>query len=94
MENFTQGEWWNSDNCSDIIAMASQLKIAKVHSVDQSKDQEQMRANAKLIAAAPDLFNSLRLCINLLYDTYADSSFSPTIKIAEKAIQKATLKRK
>ncbi len=52
--NFSQGEWFASG--LEIIAMPTQTKIAKV----SGETYAAANANAKLIAAAPELLNSLK----------------------------------
>lgn len=52
-------------------------------------DAENQKANAKLIAAAPDLLESLKQCVERL--SVIETQFpSPWIEKAQKAIAKAT----
>lgn len=49
----------------------------------------EMKANAKLIAAAPDLLKSLQECVKAM-KIVTSSAIKPFIERAEQAIKKAT----
>lgn len=53
------------------------------------KDNPECLANAKLIAAAPDLLRALDMCVKLLYDCKFNS-LDDQVAEAEAAIKKAT----
>jgi len=58
MSKHTQGEW--GQERADIIAMPTQTKICRI---DAQVDVEEMKANARLIAASPNLLAKLKqLC--------------------------------
>lgn len=62
--------WWNPELSTEIIAMPSQIKIARVFSVDNSENQEAMQANARLIANAPSLLQSNILLLDAIEMLY------------------------
>lgn len=63
---FTKGPWTNSGEGHYIVARNSDGElvrhnsIAKVFPDDQHSPDEETRANAKLIAAAPELYKALK----------------------------------
>lgn len=59
-----------------------EILIADIH----GNNEEEAEANAKLIAAAPELLAALQMIINATHD---DSYMEDAIKYAEKAINKA-----
>lgn len=79
----TEGEWFASG--TEVVSMPSQVKISNQIS---GENYEKAKANAKLIAAAPDLlkalsdlYNSIDSCVELTPDVLLK---------AKQAIKKAT----
>lgn len=67
------------------------LDINHATEESQEADEEQMAANARLIAAAPDLLETLRLCEGNIY-SLADAHpviFTKWLKVVRAAIAKA-----
>jgi len=91
---FTKGEWKYRD--------AIGKNYYYIETVDQThqntfigevggglQSSAEIKANAKLIAAAPDLFESLEECV-IAMKKVCSSAITPFIERAEKAIKKAT----
>ena len=55
---------------------------------DYSQEWKAMEANARLIAAAPDLLAACEWCANWA-DTYADANVLPVVKALKAALVKA-----
>jgi hypothetical protein len=86
----TQGEWEHviekdGMNNNDVIKHNNQY-IATIHVTGSGKE---WNANAKLIAAAPDLLRALEMCVKLLYACRFNSN-DDQVAEAEAAIKKAT----
>ena len=95
--NITKGEWFIS-NDNQIVSMPSQCKITNRVS---GWNPEEAKANAKLIASAPDLLNALIGVLNIMNDSEGVAGYHlngdiaswdefEEIKQAEQAIKKAT----
>lgn len=75
--NFTKGDWMVSGD-DQIVSMPSQCKIANRIS---GWNYEELKANARLIAAAPKMFYTLDLIANMEEDrgrsgcTYGDTEY-------------------
>ena len=86
-KKFTTGDWFVSGG-TEVVSMPSQCKISNRVS---GWNYEESKANAKLIAAAPDMFDALE-CI--CKDKEVWSELSDTQKtMVEQAIKKATNER-
>lgn len=89
----TQGIPWqieeDEDGNYEIINESWQVSIAKVYRYDRD---EQARANAKLIAASPDLLEALQLILNGvgLKDSNCFHNGKHIERIIREAIKKAT----
>lgn len=91
---FTKGEW--SALIVDIpdykqVCIASESEkrmIAHVY-IPEDNITEEIQANARLIAAAPDLLKALEHCVNALKVVYSMGATTPIIERAEKVINKA-----
>ena len=94
----TKGEWRIEDKLGDETSYLILDKIGYEVCVADSefiKDIDEVIANAKLIAAAPDLLEALQLVTDELFqaieciNSVESAKSSTNIKIAEKAINKA-----
>lgn len=84
-KKFTEGEWFVS-NYDQIVAMPSQCKITNRVS---GWNSEEAKANAKLIAAAPELLDALISLVNGCLSE-SDSDRVKSLRMAKEAIKKAT----
>ena len=83
--NITKGEWFVS-NDNQIVSMPSQCKITNRVS---GWNPEEAKANAKLIAASPELLYALIALVNgCLSDSESDKVVS--LRKAKQIIKKAT----
>ncbi len=95
--NHTSGKWYVSDIKQDdgeyIYSDTNQFSaIARVYK-DGNPHKEQAEANAKLMAAAPDLLEALKPLMSLFLNetNYPEGTIGYTLKQqAIKAIEKAT----
>ena len=93
MENFTKGEWYlkESTECIEIFSRIKKgnKKICSIFSKWYGAENTQL-ANAKIIAASPDLLEALRDLV-WLYENHAlDNELKESINLkAKKAIEKA-----
>jgi hypothetical protein len=90
-QNHTPGPW--KTNCLHIERQNGQSIAATVHDSWQTEEEE--LANARLIAAAPELLEALQQCVGLLsVAVMADGATSlygsPVTQKARAAIAKAT----
>ena len=94
MENLkhTKGEWF-ANNCM-VTINGTFNEIAKCHSLSNNNclSLEEMRANAKLIAAAPDLLEALIEALPAVMELNGEyqEGWDETIIKIENAINKAT----
>lgn len=90
MDKHTKGSWFASGR--DIIAMPSQIKIAKVDGVsmhDAELGHPEMEANARLIAAAPDLLEAAKKAVDTLHVLGETIVVEEAVSALEKAIKSA-----
>ncbi len=81
---YTSGPWWRSGlEVGDAPMM--NIKIAKA----SGATYEEAKANAKLIAAAPELFETLKLMINTFEPFAKEAQFVSGIFMAKQVIKKA-----
>ena len=98
MNKHTPGPW----NCNRASAAGREIIVSEVSPVDvavlshRDKSQSEINANARLIAAAPDLLEALEWCAETLAVFVADGSAAPesvigkNLTTARAAIAKAT----
>lgn len=77
----TKGEWSFGHN---VGVYSGNTHIADINPVENGFDET--LANAKLIAAAPDLLEALKLMVDVV-----DGNYSEATDIAKAAIEKATI---
>jgi hypothetical protein len=78
----TPGPWWNPEHSNEVMTIPrGDIKICKVHAISEDNNGQ---ANAKLIAAAPEL---LEACI-AIRDGWGKNLSEP-MKMINTAIQKA-----
>ena len=83
----TKGDWFVSGSL-EVVAMPTQVKIGRI----SGANLEEAKANAKLIAAAPDLLNLALFVEEFCEMTQSDKRiFLKKLKnLSDKAIAKAT----
>jgi|DEB0MinimDraft_10_1074344.scaffolds.fasta_scaffold16653_4 hypothetical protein len=86
----TKGEWFASG--TEVISIPSQVKISNQIS---GENYEKAKANAKLIAAAPDLLEALKIFrkqVGITWDSVDGKDFEAgaMLDIIDNAIKKAT----
>jgi hypothetical protein len=65
------------------------LKLASIEQMPSNNENERM-ANARLIAAAPDLLDALEACLDyLLLDSMMEEDAAPEIEKGRSALRKA-----
>ena len=85
MSNHTHGKWTIHEGQSDLEAFSIETPDKHIGFVTNSLDDDgneytsaEDKANARLIAAAPDMFDTLRYVQSLLDDvTAAEDGYSP-----------------
>lgn len=82
LTNFTKGDWMVSGE-DQIVSMPSQCKIANRIS---GWNYEELKANARLIAAAPNLLEACQLALRTLA---SQNIYGKTYLTLETAIEKA-----
>ena len=89
MSKFTQGEWeWDKENCLVFTTMYSEDGSSERYYVadfemDYAISREEREANARLIAAAPEMYELLKSLVNtLLAHSYSSYSQDKVIRIA------------
>lgn len=86
MNKHTQGEWVSLAYRVDVDVADG---LSGICEMSEWMDESEMEANAKLIAAAPDLLKSLQECVKAM-KIVTSSAIKPFIERAEQAIKKAT----
>ena len=73
MSKHTPGPWLPNDDCREIVAVENGFMVASIHGPDHrltGKDRREghacATANARLIAAAPDLLEALQRFVALM----------------------------
>lgn len=91
MENLkhTKGEWF-ANNCT-VTIQGTFDEIAKCHSLSNSNglSLEEMRSNAKLIAAAPELLEALINMVKMYEEIEPAGGYQGYYELAKIAITKA-----
>lgn len=87
--NYTPGPWvYDPNDRDDLIVKAGSSKVCEVTD-NRAFTLQQCQANAKLIAAAPDLLNAAYLAINALKLYTNGKAVDAFVKLND-AITKAT----
>lgn len=102
MSKHTPGPWRSHTNGSDFFVTATDFhgangKVAKCYVADVQKfrnesGEDECQANAKLIAAAPDMLEALKGILNSFHEsvkTTASLDEFPSLKAVQAAIAKA-----
>jgi hypothetical protein len=98
----TKGEWKlnysfskaveNEDNCQWVsIYSESNNLMAEIKGQHYGIPEYEMHANAKLMAAAPDLLKALNDCVQIMESITILTGHKPCIERAKQAIEKATI---
>jgi len=82
----TQGEWLTKEG--QIYSQETGVTLAMIPYFDE--ENEEQEANARLIAAAPELLKALQTISSVLTDWNNDGKYKNLIEHANTAIQKAT----
>ena len=87
----TPGPWqavkWD-DNADDVVGWSVvDSEGAMLPESEMTGDIEEAEANARLIAAAPDLLEALKICIEVLEDS---GNYPWTLEDVKEAVAKAT----
>ena len=92
---FTKGEWRLDENINCTVIHSNEYSFAEVY-YNEGADNEQgdyekeYYANAKLIAAAPNLLYALIELVEIVDNLPEDKSILTALDNAKKAIDKAT----
>jgi hypothetical protein len=86
MSSFTPGPW----NIFQSIGLEVEADGIPICEIWQRGDEEQEQANARLIAAAPDLLEALKEVLSSWEDGYTPNEDQDTYNTARAAIRKAT----
>lgn len=92
---FTPGPWHVGDGNETIVYDANRWAIASATTFHRKHEDGSSEANAKLIAAAPELLEALEalkreIILSDVNMDYIDSHFKPWLDKARAAIHKAT----
>jgi hypothetical protein len=90
-KNHTPGEWMFSKNSSDFSVYSDKkaADIALVRNTSREISDEEAEANARLIAAAPELLENLARIIDRIEESKLQDHFPSAYKRALYAIDKA-----
>ena len=80
----TKGEWVKNNTGSEVETLAGDRICTLIQGIKTSNEQ---KANAKLIAAAPDLLSNLIRCVDRLDENGLGQMYA--VKRAKEAINKA-----
>lgn len=87
---FTKGEWSYDDIETNAIYADEDKIICDMNYSCDEISMEEVEANARLIAAAPDLFEACKMLMEIVGDEeVALVNYSNAVDAAEKAIAKA-----
>jgi len=86
MSGHTPGPWWASTNGLEVGTVPMMdVKVAKV----SGANYEEAKANARLIAACPDLLEALDLLLGKAYKQNFNDSYPEILAKAEAALARA-----
>lgn len=86
---YTPGPWRIADS-SEIHSESGQPVCSIAHEENSNLDSQIANANARLIAAAPDLLNALEIAVVTIKRLAKTDSANGTLNVARAAIVKAT----
>ncbi|HFI2220147.1 TPA: hypothetical protein ACHY14_000780 [Pseudomonas aeruginosa] len=91
-QSYTPGPWEQRNNMvfSGRKCICSNVNAASPTTQNIAEDVAMSIANAKLIAAAPELLDALEACLARITEEVADSEFLDEVEQARAAIAKAT----
>lgn len=84
-QKHTPGPWWY-DGREVMTVPLGEIKICRIHAVSENDDGS---ANAKLIAAAPDMLNALIKLTELSIGSHSSAQVAIAVSKAEAVIKKA-----
>ncbi|HFK2339411.1 TPA: hypothetical protein ACGXSN_001127 [Pseudomonas aeruginosa] len=92
MRKHTPGPWVSRNNMvfGGKKCICSNVNAASPTPQNIAEDVAMSIANARLIAAAPELLEALRDCVSRITDEVADAEFLDEVEQARAAIAKAT----
>lgn len=85
----TPGEWAHTDGSIYSYGVGHGADIATVNTDSAHFTDEEAEANARLIAAAPDLLQALKVIRSVLNDWNKEGNYTNLIEHANTAINKA-----
>ena len=85
----TKGPWAVIGEADYLDIVYSSGRIAMLESEDDQQSHEETKANAKLIAAAPDLLEALKGCLAMMEAETLDEVHSDLAEVVRDAIAKA-----
>jgi hypothetical protein len=89
-QKYTAGLWRTNNNCSSVCVDKEEFElVAIVYPNDLAKERERV-ANARLIAAAPELLECLHVFVLAVHTSPSLVDMAAVMKKAHNAILKAT----
>ncbi|MBG7512582.1 hypothetical protein I5J62_24380 [Pseudomonas aeruginosa] len=91
-QSYTPGPWdyWSGYNPVDELEAQITTEDGDIVIASYNRQIPEGEANAKLLAAAPDLLEALEACVARITNEVADAEFLDEVEQARAAIAKAT----